>query len=123
MQSGVFFGLTTVDIVSYVARYPGSNEKAKAGRQLYLAGGPPANAAITFRTLGNSSRLFSALGEHPLAVLAMRDLEQHGVEVVDLVSDRSLEPVFSAIIVDVTNGDRCVVYSDPLARSLNILAI
>jgi len=118
MGSGVFLGLTTVDIFNYVSRYPASNEKLRAREQLIYAGGPAANAAVAYTSFGNGVQLITALGTQSLADIAKDDLKKHGVDVVDLAADSQLLPVLSSIIIDESSGDRSVVYSDTTGRKL-----
>lgn len=118
MATGLFVGLTTVDIFNYVARYPKSNEKMRGRDQLIVGGGPAANAAVAYAAFGNTTRLVTGLGEQPLAALAAKDLHDHRVELVDLVENPETLPVLSSIIVDESTGNRSVVYSETGGRRL-----
>ena len=118
MRKGLFFGLTTVDLLYGVAKHPQPNEKVKARWQLAFAGGPAANAAVAFSVLGNDSHLCSSLGIHPAAHLAHKDLEEHEVRFHDCVADPSDHPVLSSILINLESGDRCVVYSNTDNRRL-----
>ncbi len=111
-KCGVFFGLTTVDIVSFVDSYPLPNEKIKTDRRLIFAGGPAANAAVAFSAFGNSGHLISFLGNHPMASVAAYDLKNHGVTVTDLDQESTNIPVISTVLVNSENGDRNIVYTD-----------
>jgi sugar/nucleoside kinase (ribokinase family) len=113
MARGLFFGLTTVDIFNLVPTHPAANQKVKAARQHCSAGGPAANAAVAYGALGNEARLCSGLGNHPLARLAAADLQVHGVILYDHACWGDDAPVISSILVDASNGERCVIYSDP----------
>ncbi len=118
MGMGLFLGLTTIDILYGVDTHPLSNEKLKAEWQLAFAGGPAANAAITFSALGNESSLCSGLGNHPAAQLALRDLVAYGVRFHDFSAHPEKEPVISSILINSVTGDRCVIYSNTDERSL-----
>ena len=109
--TGLFFGLTTVDMIYTVCRHVGNNEKLKAQSLRCYAGGPAANAAVAFSALNGESGLHTSLGEHPVAQLARDDLAEHGVELFDYVSDSSRLPVVSSIMVNAQSGDRAVVYT------------
>ena len=61
----------------------GSNEKATALRQDLAAGGPAANAAVTFAALGGEAVLLTALGGHPLAQVTANELVRAGVAIID----------------------------------------
>jgi Sugar kinases, ribokinase family len=118
MRKGIFLGLATVDIVYYVCRYPQRNEKLKAERQLAYAGGPAANAAVAFSAFGNEASLITGLGQYPLADLARVDLADHKVRLIDSTDQPHRPPVLSAIIVDLSTGERTVVYSNTDLRKL-----
>lgn len=110
-RRGVFVGLTTVDIISRVHKYPSANEKVTASRQDISAGGPAANAAVTFAGLGGSATLLTCIGQGQFAELALRDLEEHGVQVVDCApTDFSI--AVSSITVTEESGDRAIVSTD-----------
>lgn len=112
MGTVLFFGLTTVDIFNYVSSFPAGNEKVRAVDQLVSAGGPAANGAVSCMAAGSRSRLISALGRHPLAQLALEDLQKYGVHVIDCQTDPDKLPVLSTITIDLGSGDRSVVYSN-----------
>jgi len=118
MRTGVFLGLATADIVYYVPHHLERNQKLKAERQLVYAGGPATNAAVTFAAFGNEASLITALGQHPLAHVAKADLADHKVHLVDSTDQPRRPPVLSAIIVDLANGERSVVYSNTDLRKL-----
>ncbi len=118
MTAGLFFGLTTIDIFNVVPRHPPANQKIRAEHQAVCAGGPAANAAVAFSALGNDARLASGLGSHPMAGIADADLRRHGVTVFDYSRDPDELPILSSIIIDASNGNRCVVYANPHGKRL-----
>ncbi|WP_203983824.1 PfkB family carbohydrate kinase [Sphaerisporangium rufum] len=105
----LFAGLCTFDLVQSVARMPGANEKVTALRQAVAAGGPAANAAVTFARLGGSATLVSAVGAHPLAAGIRADLAAEGVRLADVTPDDPEPPAISTIMVTRGSGDRAVV--------------
>jgi sugar/nucleoside kinase (ribokinase family) len=102
-------GLTTLDLVQRVTQLPLPGQKVQSTDVELVAGGPAANAAITIAALGHPVRLVTAIGAHPLADLAKRDLESYGVEVTDVLPDRLEPPTISAVSVRETDGERTVV--------------
>ena len=118
MARGLFVGLTTVDIFNFVDRHPSSDQKITAQRQQVCAGGPAANAAVAFRACGNDADLITGVGDHPTAHLALNDLQNHGVNVLDHATNSDELPILSTIIIDTSTGNRCVVYSNPRTRIL-----
>ncbi len=118
IHKGIFFGLATVDLISYLSHYPAGNEKVKAERQLSLAGGPATNAAIAFAAFGNDCTLVTGLGIHPLTQLIKQDISSHQVNLFDCTDQPERPPVLSSILVNLSNGERAVVYSNTDVRKL-----
>jgi ribokinase len=106
--SGVFVGLTTLDLVQRVAVLPGPNEKVTALRADVAAGGPATNAAVTFARLGGWALLASAVGSGPFGQTAARDLAACGVRLLDHAPAAADVPV-SSVVVEAETGRRCVV--------------
>ncbi|WP_338892002.1 PfkB family carbohydrate kinase [Rhodococcus sovatensis] len=110
--TGVFVGLATLDVIHRIAQPPGPNEKITSLAQFVAAGGPAANAAVTFAALGGDAILVTALGDGPVAELIRADLAEFGVSVVDAaVGSIRTVPVSAVSVVDAT-GDRSVVSAD-----------
>lgn len=109
---GLFVGLATLDVIHRIAGPPAANEKITATAQFVSAGGPAANAAVTFAALGGTATLVTALGDDPVADLIRADLAAYGVDVIDAAQD-TLRPVpVSAVSVVEATGDRSVVSLD-----------
>lgn len=108
---GIFVGLTVLDLVHHVTTLPGANEKITAKSQFLAAGGPAANAAVTFAALGGRATLVTALGTTQQAQIARADLEKHGVEIKD-VGPPDFELSVSAVTVLAATGDRSVTSLD-----------
>ena len=102
---GVFVGVAAVDIIYRVDTVPLENSKIMADRRILAAGGPAANAAITFGFFGGRTKLVNAVGAHALASVIRDDLTLGSVELVDLAS-QDFVPIASAILVT-KGGWRC----------------
>ncbi len=111
LKKGLFVGLTTLDLIYQVLRYPHQNQKTVATDYLITAGGPATNAAVTFQAIDSNIQtiLLTVLGNHPMAQLIRTDLEQKGVDLIDLDPTRIESPPVSSIIVTEATGDRSVV--------------
>lgn len=83
---GVFVGLVTLDVAHYADRLPAPDEKVTARAAELAAGGPAANAAVTFAALGGRATLVTVLGSGPGADVVRADLAGHGVRVLDLAA-------------------------------------
>ncbi|MBD0342574.1 MAG: sugar kinase, partial [Microcoleus sp. Co-bin12] len=69
MKTGLFLGLGTLDLVYLAVGPPGENQKVVASDCTIAAGGPAANAAVTFSYLGNAAVWAGVLGTHAIAQL------------------------------------------------------
>ena len=114
----LFAGLCTLDIIQAVDRLPGPNEKVTAVDQTVAAGGPAANAAVTFAFLGGNATLLTGVGQHPLAEGIRDDLTRAGVRLTDTAADDGRPPPVSSILVTKGTGDRSVVSRNAAGRDL-----
>jgi sugar/nucleoside kinase (ribokinase family) len=108
-ENGLFLGLATLDLVYLAGKPPGENQKVVASDCTIAAGGPAANAAVTFSYLGNAAVWAGVLGTHAIAQLIRADLAEYNVRIIDLEPGRSHSPPVSSIIVTEATGDRAVV--------------
>jgi sugar/nucleoside kinase (ribokinase family) len=107
MTLGLFIGLTTLDFIYLTPRIPEANQKLVAIDALTASGGPATNAAMTFQSLGNQSRLLSAVGQHPMTPMIRHDLVN--LDLWDLVPDSLESPPISSVLVTESTGDRAVI--------------
>ncbi len=113
MATAVFVGLTTLDIAYALERYPDEDSKTQARAAFLGAGGPAANAAVTFAHLsGRTPALVTALGEHQLAQVIRHDLEEYGVAPVDVTPGGAQRPPVSSALIATTAGTRTIVSLD-----------
>ncbi|MCU1697519.1 MAG: kinase [Mycobacterium sp.] len=109
---GVFVGLATLDVIHHIAKAPAVNQKITSTAQFVAAGGPAANAAVTFAALGGDAILLTALGDDPVADLIRADLAAYGVSVLDAAAGTTRAVPVSAVSVVESTGDRSVVSLD-----------
>ena len=130
MKTGLFVGLTTLDLIYLADSSPKSNEKLVADDYTVAAGGPATNAAIAFNYLGfsylgkeldkqnlnensenctNIAKLCTVIGSHPMTYLIHGDLNHYQVEIIDLKESNSNPPPVSSIIITKTTGERAVI--------------
>ncbi len=117
-MSGLFIGLTTLDLIYLAEQPPAANQKLVALDDLVAAGGPATNAAIACAHLGHPATVISSLGCHPITQLIRADLQQWGVELLDLSPDKPEPPPVSSIIVTATTGDRAVISRNAVKLSI-----
>ncbi len=103
--TGLFVGMTTLDLIYLAPHFPRSNEKLVAIDHTTAAGGPATNAAVAFQSLGSQAKLLSAIGQHPMTPMIRADLLDCGLALWDLAPDRTESPPISAIVVTQGTGD------------------
>jgi sugar/nucleoside kinase (ribokinase family) len=108
MTTGIFVGLSTIDLIHSLDEFPAANTKAVARSQEILIGGPATNAAIAFSHLGGSALLLAPVGRHTLGALVKRELQSCGVRLIDLAPESVMSPPVSSVWVN-QRGDRTVV--------------
>jgi sugar/nucleoside kinase (ribokinase family) len=104
--------LATLDVIHRIAKAPAVNQKITSASQFVAAGGPAANAAVTFAALGGDAILVTALGDDPVADLIRADLAAYRVSVVDAAAGTSRAVPVSSVSVVESTGDRSVVSLD-----------
>lgn len=115
---GVFVGLATLDVIHRIAAPPAVNQKITSTEQFVAAGGPAANAAVTFAALGGHAVLVTALGDEPVADLIRTDLRRFGVTVIDAAAGTARAVPVSAVSVVESTGDRSVVSADAVSSEV-----
>jgi len=108
VTSGIFVGLSTVDVVYGVTEFPSANSKVVARSQDVFVGGPATNASVTFGHLGGKSTLVTTVGRHPLGSAVREELHQYSIQLIDLNPDFDGVPVISSVAVNAT-GERNVI--------------
>ena len=102
-----------MDLQFLVREYPESNTKTKAEKKGIYAGGPATNAAIGFSYAGGMAQLYAAIGIHPFREFIINDVQNAGVEIIDLIPDKMNEPVFATVITSKNSGDRTIFSYHP----------
>ena len=111
VMEGLFIGLTTVDIIYPLHKFPLENEKARAEEVLIDLGGPAMNAAFTFAALGGKSTLVTWIGHHTLKSYMLDTLQSYGIATIDLNAQQEREPVISSVILNTNTGSRTIYTS------------
>ncbi|MDH3649070.1 MAG: PfkB family carbohydrate kinase [Saprospiraceae bacterium] len=112
-MNGLFVGITTVDLLYPVDKYPDENTKQHSQGQIMDIGGPATNAAFAFSMLGGTATLVSLIGQHAFSDFMKDKLTEYGIRHIDLRSDSTDLPVISAILVNIKDGSRTIVTEKP----------
>ncbi len=115
--TGIFAGLSTLDLIHCVTEFPQRNSKITALSQEMIVGGPATNAAITFAFLGGRAKLITPVGRHAMAALVGDECRRYGVELIDLAADSDELPPISSVWVN-GSGERSVVSVNTTRASL-----
>lgn len=99
-------GLTTLDLIQYVDELPGPDQKVQSRAARLEFGGPAANAAFTAQSLGVDAQLVTVIGDGPLSKIALAQLRDAGVTVIDAAASAWDIPMSS---VAVTTTGRAVI--------------
>ena len=84
VKTAIFVGLTTVDFVYSISDDIRENTKYAASEFDVFAGGPAANAAITYSLLGGAAFLYTCVGTNAISQIARLELDKYGVAITDL---------------------------------------
>lgn len=107
-KRALFVGLTTIDIQFFTEVYPEPNQKIKTEMPFLSAGGPAANAAITYSFLGGKVDFLTCIGKNDFSKIINADFLQHSVNVIDTIQNEESEPIISAIITTTSNSERTI---------------
>ncbi|MBN2806489.1 MAG: hypothetical protein JXR22_07500 [Prolixibacteraceae bacterium] len=111
-MKALFIGLSTLDIQYFVDEYPHANTKIKTDAPLMAAGGPAANAAITFAALGGQAVFYTCIGVNTFSGIVNNDLHKFGLKVIDHFQDKPFDPIV-ATIVTTGNSERTIFTHHP----------
>lgn len=116
MTKGVFFGLSTVDIIFGIHEFMAEDTKITADKYTVAAGGPATNAAVAFEHLGGQATLISSLGAGSLSQLAKRDLTTCGVTHLDITPQKTSDLPLSSIVINRENASRTIITSPAIIQ-------
>jgi sugar/nucleoside kinase (ribokinase family) len=123
INSGLFVGLITLDLIYLADSPPENNQKLVATDYTVAAGGPATNAAVTFSHLSNQATVLGVLGSHHIKHLICNDLDNYQVAIIDLDSDKDTPPPVSSIIITESTGERAVISINAIKTQANITSI
>jgi len=108
-KSGLFAGLSTLDLIYHVSAPPLPDSKNVALEQSVYAGGPAANAAITFVLLGGDATLLSPIGTHVLSEAIKQDITANRVRLLEMAPAFESPPPVASVLVTEDSGERIVI--------------
>lgn len=106
-KRAAFIGLTGLDYVYYLDSLPEENGKCKTNDYATYVGGPAANAAITYASLGGDATLITAYGNSPESSIITKELTSYGVKVINTSLDSKLPGISTICITG--DGKRTII--------------
>lgn len=91
-------GNSNIDLFFQLPRLPKNHEKLRTRQFLSCGGGAPANVAYWLSKLGNKIDLFSVVGADAFGEKSISDLRECGVNVDNVVMDKSVQTGLAAIL-------------------------
>ena len=105
---GVFIGLAGLDLTYYPSdSFPLRNNKLKVDEYNLQIGGPAANAAQTFSSLGNKAVLISSIGNSGIAEFIKNELGTSNILTLDLTPNKRFPDISSILVSD--DGSRTII--------------
>jgi sugar/nucleoside kinase (ribokinase family) len=111
--SGLFAGLTTIDIQYFVDRFPDANKKVKTEAPGMLTGGPATNAAVAFSLLNGGAYLASATGKNAFSDFINNDFQENNIRHFNLTAASGSNPVLATVITSGVKGERNIFTHNP----------
>jgi sulfofructose kinase len=103
----VCVGLSCLDHVWRVERFPPRSSRTDASAYHVQGGGPAATAAVAAAHLGARAALVALHGDDPAGAAALEDLERHGVDVSGVHCVAGARSFVSAVLV-APDGERWI---------------
>jgi len=116
----LFIGLTVLDFLYPVEKYPKENSKNFTQNVMMLTGGPAANAAVTFSALGGEATLITSIGCNPLAHIITKELDDYNINLIDLTPDLNSIPPTSSIISSADTSSRTIITTS-INNNINVI--
>jgi len=105
------FGAVAVDDLLYVDHYPPPDSKAPVRAQQRTGGGLAGTALVAAARLGARAAYGGILGDDDLARFTIQELEREGVDCSPVLYRAEARPIHSTIIVDLSSGQRVILFS------------
>ena len=105
------FGVVAVDDLVYVDQYPLPDTKMPIRNQQRQGGGLAGTALVAASRLGAKAAYCGVLGDDELSRFTLQELEREGVDCTPILYNPEARPFHAIVIVDISTGHRCILYS------------
>ncbi len=117
MHKRTFPRPSTADIVYYLPHHPEQPEtQGRTADARSPAVRPPTRPWLSVPAFGNQATLVSGLGRHPLAHVPKHGPSPTSRCTIDCSDQPRRPPILASILVDLSTGERSVVYSTDLRK-------
>lgn len=107
----VGMGLSAVDFLCIVPKYPEFNTKVKMVEYDKQGGGQIATALVALSRWGISTSYIGKVGNDELGKFTMQELKKEGVDIRNMVIEKGATSQFAFIIIDKKSGERTIVWN------------
>lgn len=104
----IFFGLASLDLVYFFEGMPYENGKGRASNFYICAGGPAANAAMTYKILGGNPLLLTPLGDTVVAKKIIEEFNIQKLKIIDISNDKNINPTVASIAITAKGKNRTI---------------
>lgn len=104
-------GCAAVDDLVYVQQYPRPDTKVQIDDERRQGGGLTATALVAAARLGAIAAYCTVLGDDELSQYTVHELEHEGIDCSPVIHLATARPYHSTIIVDLSTGQRTILYS------------
>jgi len=105
------FGAVAVDDLITVDRHPLPGSKMPVRHRQRQGGGLAGTALVAAVRLGATAAYCGVLGDDDLSRFTRQELERQGVDCALVLCDPDARPIHSLVIVDLSTGDRSILFS------------
>ena len=113
MKQVVCTGLAVLDHVFQLPKIPKTPVKSFASNYIQVGGGNAATAAVALNRAGGQAVYWGRLGDDHNGNLILAELEEFGVDVLDVLRMPGVKSSVSSVLID-SSGERLITnYSDP----------
>ena len=113
MKQVVCTGLAVLDHVFQLPTIPKTPVKSFASNYIQVGGGNAATAAVALNRAGGQAVYWGRLGDDHNGNLILAELEEFGVDVLDVLRMPGVKSGVSSVLID-SSGERLITnYSDP----------
>lgn len=112
-------GVSTLDIVSLVDRFPATEMVQQSKETTILGGGPVATAIVTLAKLGARTAMLDVLGDDWRGLLILQEFLNYGVSVAYVHTSTGCTSSMATVIVRKGDGDRSIIFTPGSAPDLS----